>query len=76
MQQGAALWFLLVLVVLAAAATAVWFLWRPGASEPASQLVNELPSAVDGWTAAEPATVYDPESIYSYIDGHAEVYLA
>jgi hypothetical protein len=76
MQQGAALWFLLVLVVLAAAATAVWFLWRPGTSDPASQLVDQLPGSVDGWTAAEPATVYDQESIYSYIDGHAEVYLA
>jgi hypothetical protein len=76
MQHGAALWFLLVLFVLAAAATAVWFLVRPDASEPAAQLVDELPGAVDGWTAAEPVTVYDPQSIYSYIDGHAEVYLA
>lgn len=76
MQQGAALWFLLVLIVLAAAATVVWFLWRPGESEPRSQLANELPSSVDVWTATEPATVYDSESIYSYIDGHAEVYLA
>ena len=80
MQQGAALWFLLVLIVLAVA-MAVWFLLRPNASKPVqstagSQLANELPSSVEGWSAEGPATVYDPQSIYSYIDGHAEVYLA
>lgn len=35
-----------------------------------------LPHAVAGWTRVEPAELYDEESIYSYIDGHAEVYLA
>jgi hypothetical protein len=80
MQQGTALWFLLVLVVIAAA-MAVWFLLRPGKSEPVqstadSQLANQLPFSVDGWTAEGGTDVYDPQSIYSYIDGHAEVYLA
>jgi hypothetical protein len=76
MQQGAALWVLLVLIVLAAVAIAAWFFLQPDDTEPASGLADELPRSVDGWTAAEPATVYDQESIYSYIDGHAEVYLA
>ena len=35
-----------------------------------------IPDSIAGWTAAGPATVYDPKSIFSYIDGHAEVYLA
>ncbi len=34
-----------------------------------------LPDRVDGWTGGEIDT-YDTESIYSYINGHAEVYLA
>jgi hypothetical protein len=35
-----------------------------------------LPSEVAGWRAADDGEVYDAESIFSYIDGHAEVYLA
>ena len=35
-----------------------------------------LPDAADGWTARGPSALYDRESIYSYIDGHAEVYMA
>ncbi|MGB6642744.1 MAG: DUF6599 family protein, partial [Thermoanaerobaculia bacterium] len=76
MQQGAALWVLLVLIVLAAVAIAALFFLQPDDTEPAAGLADKLPVSVDGWTASEPATVYDPQSIYSYIDGHAEVYLA
>jgi Family of unknown function (DUF6599) len=35
-----------------------------------------LPDAVAGWTARGAAVVYDPTSIYTYIDGQAEVYRA
>jgi hypothetical protein len=35
-----------------------------------------LPDSVAGWVAEDEGTTYDTESIYSYIDGHAEVYLA
>jgi len=35
-----------------------------------------LPDAAGGWTARGAASLYDPETIYSYIDGHAEVYRA
>jgi hypothetical protein len=42
----------------------------------ASALDIRLPDAIAGWTASAPAAIYDPESIYSYIDGHAEVYRA
>jgi len=35
-----------------------------------------FPADVIGWTAEGDAEVYDTESIYRYIDGHAEVYLA
>jgi hypothetical protein len=35
-----------------------------------------FPDQVDGWRAAGEPQVFDPETIFSYIDGHAEVYLA
>ena len=35
-----------------------------------------LPDSIDGWTCEDEDAIYDAESIYSYIDGHAEVYLA
>jgi len=49
---------------------------------PSSELVEvdlivpTFPIEVAGWTAEGGAEVYDTESIYGYIDGHAEVYLA
>jgi len=42
-------------------------------TEPAQP---QLPASVAGWTAVDDGQIYDTESIYSYIDGHAEVYLA
>lgn len=35
-----------------------------------------LPPEAGGWTAAGNEEVYDAESIFAYINGHAEVYLA
>lgn len=35
-----------------------------------------LPTEINGWSAVDEGQVYDTESIYSYIDGHAEVYMA
>lgn len=35
-----------------------------------------LPMEVAGWRAVDDGEVYDTESIFAYIDGHAEVYLA
>lgn len=35
-----------------------------------------LPDSVAAWTGEDEDTIYDTESIYSYIDGHAEVYMA
>jgi hypothetical protein len=35
-----------------------------------------MPAAAAEWTAADEVEIYDTESIYTYIDGHAEVYLA
>jgi hypothetical protein len=35
-----------------------------------------LPGSVMGWTAADPGDLYDPETIFSYIDGAGEVYRA
>lgn len=35
-----------------------------------------LPVSVMGWTAAGPGDLYDPETIFSYIDGAGEVYRA
>jgi hypothetical protein len=36
----------------------------------------QLPEEARGWRAVDHGELYDHESIYSYIDGHAEVYLA
>ncbi len=35
-----------------------------------------LPSEVAGWQATSDDEIYDTETIFQYIDGHAEVYLA
>jgi hypothetical protein len=43
---------------------------RPGIGGCASRQLTR------GWRAADPGELYDQESIFSYIDGHAEVYLA
>ena len=47
----------------------------PGGGESGS-LHESLPAEVGGWHALDEDSVYDTESIYSYIDGHAEVYMA
>ncbi|MCX7974779.1 MAG: hypothetical protein N3B16_09825 [Candidatus Aminicenantes bacterium] len=33
-----------------------------------------LPSSIEGWKASEEDNLYDPETIFSYIDGAGEVY--
>ena len=43
---------------------------------PLGGLQARLPTAIGGWVASEADEVYDTESVFSYIDGHAEVYLA
>jgi hypothetical protein len=48
---------------------------RDGASGMAG-LRAQLPDEALGWRAADRGELYDRESIFSYIDGHAEVYLA
>jgi hypothetical protein len=40
------------------------------------RLRAQLPDEVLGWRAADRGELYDRESIFAYIDGHAEVYLA
>jgi len=35
-----------------------------------------IPTEVAGWRSVDQGQIYDTESIYSYIDGHAEVYMA
>lgn len=35
-----------------------------------------MPTTVAGWQSVDDGQIYDTESIYSYIDGHAEVYMA
>ena len=48
---------------------------------PTGQTENEMtepgfPNEVSGWRSVDETQHFDTESIYSYIDGHAEVYLA
>ena len=45
--------------------------------QPADDMIAPiLPVEVAGWMAAGDSESYDTESIFAYIDGHAEVYLA
>jgi len=46
-----------------------------GGADPAS-LCGLLPAEVHGWEATGPGQLYDPDSLYEYIDGGAEVYRA
>jgi hypothetical protein len=47
-----------------------------GAPDPLAALGDRIPSSVGGWTASGEDRRFDGESIFSYLDGHAEVYLA
>jgi hypothetical protein len=50
---------------------------RGGTSEDELELVRAgLPREIAGWRAVDDDQMYDQESIFSYIDGQAEVYLA
>lgn len=75
MHQGIALWIVLAAALLALAGAVAC---RPerSAGDLLAELGQALPAAVESWRATGEATLYDTESIFSYIDGHAEVYLA
>ena len=75
MQQSAVIWLGLFAAVVGAIGVALWLFSRQPDSV-VSSLQESLPSQVMGWQKAENSQLYDPESIFSYIDGHAEVYLA
>jgi hypothetical protein len=46
------------------------------AGGPLPQIEASLPAAVGGWRRSGAPATYDRESIFSYIDGHGEVYRA
>lgn len=46
------------------------------ADDRLERLQAALPDSIGGWVCEDEDAIYDTESIYSYIDGHAEVYLA
>lgn len=70
---------LLAVCAVLLAARVVW-LWtarssrRPAAAPSATG--PRLPDRIAEWTAQRQAVAYDSQTIFSYIDGHAEVYLA
>ena len=49
---------------------------NPRQNDALEALRLALPRDVDGWQAVAEDQVFDTESIFSYIDGHAEVYLS
>ena len=75
MQQTAVIWGVMAALVLGAVGVALWLFARQ--PRPGGQgLQEKLPTTVDGWQRVPGGQSYDPETIFSYIDGHAEVYLA
>jgi hypothetical protein len=48
----------------------------PPVDETDSMTPLEIPADAAGWAAAGEPETWDTETIYAYIDGHAEVYLA
>ncbi|MCP4638890.1 MAG: hypothetical protein GY851_00580, partial [bacterium] len=38
------------------------------------ELPTMLPLTVNGWAAEQPDEVYDPDGLYDYINGAAEIY--
>jgi len=91
MQQGPATWLAGVFAAaLVAGGLALWLRSRPAGSGAAPAPASAgpasapspgpaplaLPEAAGAWRAEGPASTWDRESIFSYIDGHAEVYLA
>lgn len=49
---------------------------EPPPADDSAGKVAQLPPEVAGWLAVDDGQVFDTESIYTYIDGHAEVYMA
>ena len=75
MQQPPVIWGVLVALLFGAIGFAFWlFSKQPGPATTGWEA--DLPSSVDGWQRAAGSQHYDPETIFAYIDGHAEVYLA
>ena len=66
----------LVVVGLAALALVIAQCGGRSGTPGLAGLRDQLPDDARGWRAADPGELYDQESIFSYIDGHAEVYLA
>jgi len=48
----------------------------PPATGDGERADPQLPVEAAGWRVVDDGQIYDTESIYSYIDGHAEVYMA
>jgi len=67
---------LAAVAALAAIAIAATLVLLRSREEVAMPLELELPDAAGAWRAAGAPVEYDPESIFDYLDGHAEVYLA
>lgn len=74
MTHGVPPWVPLVGLAVVAAAVLIWVALRP-APDGARGLDGRLPGEVGGWSLAA-SERYDRTSIFGYIDGHAEVYLA
>jgi len=49
---------------------------EPQQTDELEILQSALPADIDGWLRDGEVQIFDTESIFSYIDGHAEVYLS
>lgn len=66
---------LLAAILVVAVGLAAWF-WSSASRATSRTAALDLPASMEGWTPRGPTTSYDPTTIFDYIDGHAEVYLA
>jgi len=49
---------------------------NPSQTDDHETLRSALPADTDGWRRGDEDQIFDTESIFGYIDGHAEVYLS
>ncbi len=67
---------LIIFLMLFTAGSLALLMTRKSLANPAEELTGILPDRVGQWAAEPGDRIYDPETIFDYIDGAGEVYIA